>query len=68
MNKSKRDRIHRYRERHPRIDYYPAPDVLAILLHHSAITGEPCLAGVLDGLIRVAHRAVSAVSGNGGKK
>jgi len=66
--KSKRNRIHRYRERHPRIDYYPAADVLAILLHHSAITGEPCLAGVLDGLIRVAHRAVSPVSGNSGKK
>ncbi len=65
MNESNRNRIHRYRERHPRIDYYPAPDVLAILLHHSEITGEPCLAGVLDGLIRVAHRAVS---GNGGKK
>ena len=65
MNKSKRNRLRRYRERHPRIDYYPAPDVLALLLHHSAITGEPCLAGVLDGLIRVAHRAVS---GNGGKK
>jgi len=61
---SARNRIHRYRERHPRIDYYPAADVLAILLHHSALTGEPCLAGVLDGLIRVAHRAVT---GNGAK-
>ena len=65
MTQSKRNRIHRYRERHPRIDYYPAPDVLTILLHHSAITGEPCLAGVLDGLIRVAHRTVT---GNGVKK
>ena len=65
MNKSKRNRLQRYRERHPRIDYYPAPDVLALLLHHSGITGEPCLAGVLDGLIRVAHRAIS---GSGGKK
>lgn len=55
-------RLHRYRVRHPRIDYYPAPDVLAILRHHSEKTGESCIAGVLDGLIRVAHRAL--VSGN----
>jgi hypothetical protein len=61
-NSDIRTRLHRYRERHPRIDYYPAADVLAILIHHSEKTGEPCIAGVLDALIRVAHR--SLVSGN----
>jgi hypothetical protein len=56
-------RTQRYRERHPRIDYYPSPDVLAILRHHSQTTGEPCLAGIIDGLVRIAHRVM--VSGNG---
>jgi hypothetical protein len=56
-------RTQRYRTRHPRIDYYPSPDVLAILRHHCQTTGEPCLAGIIDGLVRIAHRVM--VSGNG---
>ena len=52
-------RLQKYRDRHPRIDYYPSPDVLKILLHHQAQSGEPCLAGVLDGLIRAGHKIVS---------
>lgn len=55
-------RLKRYRERHVRIDFYPSPDVLKILKHHQSLSGEPCLAGVLDGLIRAGHWAVS---GNG---
>lgn len=60
--KPEQSRLERYRERHPRIDYYPAPDVLAILLHHRDRSGEPCVAGIIDGLIRLGHRAF--VSGN----
>jgi hypothetical protein len=63
MTKKTPERIRRYRERHPRIEFYPSPDVLAILLHHREKTGETCMAGILDGLIRVAHRAL--VAGNG---
>lgn len=57
-------RVRRYRQQHPRIDYFPSPDVMDIIKHHLA-TSEPCIAGVLDGLIRMGHKAVS---GNGGKQ
>lgn len=60
------NRIQRYRERHPRIDFYPSPDVLAILLHHQKVGVDPTLAGIIDGLIRIGHRALN-VSGNGEK-
>ncbi len=62
MPKPKTNRLQRYRERHPRIDYYPSPDALAILLHHRKNRVDPTLAGIIDGLIRVAHQIVS---GNG---
>lgn len=52
-------RLKRYRDRHIRIDYYPAHDVVKILKHHQSLASEPCLAGVIDGLIRAGHRAVS---------
>jgi|GEM_PF-4533835 len=52
-------RVRRYRQRHPRIDYYPATDVLAIIKHHRTVGKEPCIAGIIDGLIRVGHRCVS---------
>ncbi len=55
-------RLQRYRERNPRIDFYPSPDVLAILLYHRKTGADPTLAGILDGLIRIGHRFVS---GNG---
>jgi len=57
-------RLRRYRALHRRIDYFPAPDVLAIIEHHQVAGSDPCIAGVLDGLIRAGHKAVS---GNGGK-
>lgn len=58
-------RVRRYCQKHPRIDYFPAPDVLAIIEHHQAAGKDPCIAGIIDGLIRVGHKAVS---GNGGKQ
>lgn len=61
--KPKQTRLERYRQRHSRIDYYPSPDVADIIKHHQANSGEPCIAGILDGLIRAGHRIVS---GNGG--
>ncbi len=57
-------RIRRYRNNHRRIDYFPAPDVLTIIAHHQTY-GDPCIAGVIDDLIRAGHKAVS---GNGVKK
>jgi len=62
MSNSKTHRLQRYRERHPRIDFYPSPDVLAILLHHRKAGADPTLAGIIDGLVRVGHQTVS---GNG---
>ena len=62
MSTPKMHRLQRYRERHPRIDYYPSPDALAIVLHHHKEGVDPTLAGIIDGLIRVGHRFVS---GNG---
>lgn len=57
-------RLRRYRTRRPRIDFYPSPDVLAILLYHRKSGPDPTFAGILDGLVRLGHRALS-VSGNG---
>ena len=63
--KTKNPRLVLYRERHPRIDYYPSPDVADIIAHHQANSNAPCIAGTIDGLIRAGHRSVS---GNGGKR
>lgn len=57
-------RMRRYRQNHRRVDYVPTPDIWDIIQYHLANSGEPCLAGVLDGLIRMGHKAVT---GNGGK-
>ena len=65
MNILKYKRLHSYRQRHRRIDFYPSPDVADIIAHHQSSGREPCIAGVIDGLIRAGHRAVS---GNGGKR
>ena len=55
-----RERSRRYRQKHSiRIDYYPSPDVEDILLHHQKHGHEPCLAGIIDGLVRVGHRTVT---------
>ena len=58
-----RARVCRYRASHRRIDYTPAPDVLSIIEHHLKIGTDPCKAGVLDCLIRTAHKVIT---GNGG--
>jgi hypothetical protein len=58
-----RARVRRYRSLHRRIDYVPSPDVLPIIQHHLKIGKDPCLAGVIDYLIRSGHQAIT---GNGG--
>ena len=65
MNNIKYKRLQRYRQKHRRVDYYLSPDVADIIAHHMATGGEKCIAGILDGLIRAGHRAVS---GNGAKR
>ena len=57
-------RVQRFRARRPRIDFYPSPDVLAILLYHRKDGSDPTFAGILDGLVRLGHRALN-ISGNG---
>jgi len=57
--KSTPARLQRYRQRNRRFEFYPSPDVLDIVDHHLATGAENCLAGVLDGLIRAGHRAVT---------
>jgi hypothetical protein len=59
-----RARVRRYRAIHRRFDYVPSPDVVPIIQHHLAIGTDPCIAGVLDYLIRSGQRAIT---GNGGK-
>jgi hypothetical protein len=58
-----RARVRRYRSLHRRIDYVPSPDVLPIIQHHLKSGKDPCLAGVIDYLIRSGHQAIT---GNGG--
>jgi hypothetical protein len=57
-------RVRRYRTLHRRIDYVPCYDVLLIIQHHIKKGTDPCLAGVIDYLIRSAHQAIT---GNGGQ-
>ena len=57
-----RARVRRYRALHRRIDYIPSPDVLPIIEHHLKIRTDPCIAGVLDYLIRSGQQAIT---GNG---
>ncbi len=59
-----RARVRRYRECHRRIDYVPGPDALRIIQHYLEIGTDPCLAGVIDYLIRTGHRTIT---GNGRK-
>lgn len=58
-----RARVSRYRACHRRIDYVPSPDVWPIIQHHLKTGTDPCLAGVIDHLIRSGHHAIT---GNGG--
>jgi hypothetical protein len=60
-------RVRRYRAKQPlRIEFYPSPDVADIIRHYQSTGSDPCIAGILDGLIRAGHRAI--VSGNGRSK
>jgi hypothetical protein len=59
-----RARVRRYRTLHRRIDYVPSFDVLPIIQHYLEIGTDPCLAGVIDYLIRSGHQAIT---GNGGR-
>jgi hypothetical protein len=59
-----RKRVRRYRASHRRIDYVPSPDVLRIIDHHLQLGTDPCVAGVIDYLIRSGQQAIT---GNGGK-
>ncbi len=59
-----RVRVRRYRTLHRRIDYVPSYDVLSIIQHHLNIGTDPCLAGVIDYLVRSGHHAIT---GNGVK-
>lgn len=59
-----RARVRRYRTLHKRIDYVPSPDVLSIIEYHLQTGTDPCLAGVIDFLVRSGH---AAITGNGGK-
>ncbi len=54
--------MHRYRAKHRRIDYVPAPDVLAIVERLRQQGTEKCLAGVIDQLVRAGEKLIS---GNG---
>jgi hypothetical protein len=65
MNKSQNSRLQRYRQRNRRFEFYASPDVADIIDHHLNTGSEKCIAGVLDGLIRAGHRAVT---GNGRNK
>ena len=58
-----RARVRRYRGRHRRIDYVPSSDVLRIIEHHLKIGTDPCLAGVIDCLIRLAHQTITGKGG-----
>ncbi len=60
MKTSNQPHVRRYRtKQQARYDYYPSPDVAAIIAHYRAKSSERCVAGILDGLIRAAHRALS---------
>ncbi len=65
MSRTNIERLQRYRQKNQRWDYYPSPDVADIISHYQGTGPEKCLAGVIDGLVRVAHRAI--VSGNKGQ-
>ena len=52
-------RVERYRQRHCRIDYYPADDVVNLIAYYKAIGTEKRVAIVIDTLIRAGHKVVS---------
>ena len=54
--------VDRYRQRNRRIDYVPAPRILALIEDYKAQGLNNCLSGVIDDLVRAGHKAIS---GNG---
>ena len=65
-----RARNQRYRAEHPRIDYAPSADALAIITTWKARKLDNCTAGVLDKLLLAGHRHLMAqqpVSGDSGR-
>lgn len=69
MNSEKKDgkisarlRVQRYRTKHRRIDYAPAPEVLAVIERHLTAGLDNCVAGVIDRLIAAGDEAIT---GNG---
>lgn len=54
--------VDRYRAKHRRIEFFPSPDVLAIIDHHRARGLNNCLAGVIDALIRAGDKSISGKS------
>ena len=57
-----RVRVQRYRAKHRRIDYAPAPEVLAVIERHLTAGLDNCAAGVIDRLIEAGDKAIT---GNG---
>ncbi len=56
---SARLRVQRYRAKHRRIDYVPAPEVLALIERHLADGLDNCIAGVVDRLIEAGDKAIA---------
>ena len=54
-----RVRVQRYRATHRRIDYAPAPEVLAVIERHFTAGLDNCVTGVIDRLIVAGDKAVS---------
>jgi len=54
-----RGAMDRYRAKHRRIEFFPSPDVLAIIDHHMGRGLNNCLAGVIDALIRAGDKRLS---------
>jgi hypothetical protein len=50
-------------EQHDNRDYVPSHDVLPIIQHYLKIGTDPCLAGVIDYLIRSGHQAITGKGG-----
>lgn len=60
MKTTNAESVRRYRKKRPlRIDYYPSYEVIDIIKHHLGAKSDRCIAGILDGLIRVGHKHIS---------
>ena len=59
--RSAQARLAKYRATKRRIEFFPSPDVLAIIEQHKARGLDPTLAGTIDQLIRAGQRQLSGV-------